>query len=58
VERGIAGVELMRHFVQETLVGEARPRDLRLRSQEAHRLVFISNDSSHEFEKRHRSGHG
>jgi hypothetical protein len=55
VERRISDIQLVRDFLHETLVGDARLRDLGPRSYEPHCLGFVGDDSSQELDKGRRS---
>jgi hypothetical protein len=55
VERRISDIQLVRDFLHETLVGDARLRDLGHRSYEPHRIGFVGDDSSEELDKGRRS---
>jgi len=55
MQRRIADVQLVRHFLYETLVGDARPRDFGLRADEPHRFGFVGHDRSEELVQGRRS---
>jgi hypothetical protein len=48
VERRIACVQLVRNFLDQTLVDDACPRDLRRCSYELYRLGVVGDDSDEE----------
>jgi len=54
VQRGVPDVQLM-HVLDETLDGDARPRELGRRSDEAHRPGLVGDDRGEELVKRRRA---